>query len=493
MPLRTGLSLTGSSFTIEALPYRDARRLQMANRQRRTLTDEQRVHLTEKRKKMAGKTAVGDSSKTEGQFLRKWEARGSISFKQMRGFSRMFPLPIWMEPTTMRFNTNDITLTDARLHLGKSNFTLNGEISQIRKAMLRGGKLKGNFNLNSDYIDCNQLMQAVNNGMQYGENTDLLMLSDENIAQLNTESLQDSIAQTETDTTSQLFVLPAFLDVALHTNAKRIDFKDLELKNVVGEIVLRDQSINLSKLNIQSNMGNGNLTMVYRAKNGQEATAGLDLDMEDVKVEKLIALFPSIDTLVPMLRSFEGVLDCQVTATCKMDSTMSLIMPSINSSCYLHGDNMVLLDGETFTEISKTLMFKNKKRNMIDSISVDLAIKDNKIEVFPFLVEMDRYKVAVGGTHNLDMTFNYHLSVLKSPVPFKLGIDITGNLDDFKYKITKCKYKDIFKPAKQAELDSTRKNIRKDIRDAVRKQIEEAAPELGKDLALVKAADVWEP
>ena len=458
-----------------------------------TLTDEQRVHLTEKRKKMAGKTAVGDSSKTEGQFLRKWEARGSISFKQMRGFSRMFPLPIWMEPTTMRFNTNDITLTDARLHLGKSNFTLNGEISQIRKAMLRGGKLKGNFNLNSDYIDCNQLMQAVNNGMQYGENTDLLMLSDENIAQLNTESLQDSIAQTETDTTSQLFVLPAFLDVALHTNAKRIDFKDLELKNVVGEIVLRDQSINLSKLNIQSNMGNGNLTMVYRAKNGQEATAGLDLDMEDVKVEKLIALFPSIDTLVPMLRSFEGVLDCQVTATCKMDSTMSLIMPSINSSCYLHGDNMVLLDGETFTEISKTLMFKNKKRNMIDSISVDLAIKDNKIEVFPFLVEMDRYKVAVGGTHNLDMTFNYHLSVLKSPVPFKLGIDITGNLDDFKYKITKCKYKDIFKPAKQAELDSTRKNIRKDIRDAVRKQIEEAAPELGKDLALVKAADVWEP
>ena len=49
MPLRTGLSLTGSSFTIEALPYRDARRLQMANRQRRTLTDEQRVHLTERR------------------------------------------------------------------------------------------------------------------------------------------------------------------------------------------------------------------------------------------------------------------------------------------------------------------------------------------------------------------------------------------------------------------------------------------------------------
>ena len=120
---------------------------------------------------------------------------------------------------------------------------------------------------------------------------------------------------------------------------------------------------------------------------------------------------------------------------------------------------------------------------MIDSIAVDLAIHDNKIEVFPFLVEMDRYKVAVGGTHNLDMTFDYHLSVFTSPLPFKLGIDIKGNLDDFKFKIVKCKYKDFLKPAKQAELDSTRRNVREEIRETIRKQIREAAPELGNSLS----------
>ena len=139
---------------------------------------------------------------------------------------------------------------------------------------------------------------------------------------------------------------------------------------------------------------------------------------------------------------------------------------------------MVLLDGETFAEISKTLMFKNKKRNMIDSIAVDLAIRDNKMEVFPFLVEMDRYKVAVGGTQNLDMSFDYHISVLKSPVPFKLGIDIKGTMDDYKFKIVKCRYKDFLKPAKQAELDSTRRNVREEIRNEIRRQIRETAPEL---------------
>lgn len=386
----------------------------------------------------------------------------------------------------MKFNTNDITLTDARLHLGKSNFVLNGEINKIRQAMLRGGKLKGKFSLTSDYIDCNQLIKAMNSGMQYAEqhgSADQESLSAESLATLDTHTLQDSITVASLDTTDQVFVIPAYLDMTLHTDAKRIDFKDAELSNVEGEIIIRDQSINLSNLAMNSNIGRGNMTMFYTAKDNSGASAGFDLDMEDVMVEKLISLYPAIDTLVPMLRSFEGVVDCQITATCKMDSTMSIELPSLHSGCYLHGKNMVLLDGETFTEISKTLMFKNKKRNVIDSISVDLAIKDNKIEVFPFLVEMDRYKVAVGGTHNLDMTFNYHLSVLKSPVPFKLGIDITGNLDDFKYKIVKCRYKDLFKPAKEAELDSTRTNVRKEIRESIRKQIKETAPELVSSLS----------
>ena len=473
VPTRTGAVLAGSTFTIEALPYRDARRQRRNNRQP---TDS-----TRRTTRLAQQTAstATDSTQTSEQWLRQWEFRGNLSFQQMRGFSRYFPIPMRMAPTHLKFDTDNITLTDACLHLGKSDFTLNGEISRIRRAFLRGGRLKGNFQLESDYIDCNQLLYALNQGVSYAESDVPSSFSEENLTQLETQLLQDSLQTVPADTTNQLIILPSFLDMALHTHAKRIDFKDLQLEQVSGEVVLRNQSINLSKLDMQSNMGKGNLTMAYTPKNEQEATAGFDLNLEEIQVERLISLFPSMDTLMPMLRSFEGVLDCRIITTCRLDSTLSVIMPSINATCYLHGDNMVLLDGETFTEISKTLMFKNKERNLIDSISVDLAIKDNQIEVFPFLIEMDRYKVAVGGTHHLDMTFNYHVSVLKSPVPFKLGIDITGNLDDFKFKVTKCKYKDLFQPAKQAELDSTRTNIRKTLQDAVRQQLIQSAPELG--------------
>ena len=76
------------------------------------------------------------------------------------------------------------------------------------------------------------------------------------------------------------------------------------MEDVKGEVVIRDQSINLSDLCMSSNIGSGDLTMVYTTKTDQEATMGFELSLNDILVERLISLFPDIDTLVPMLRSF---------------------------------------------------------------------------------------------------------------------------------------------------------------------------------------------
>lgn len=479
---RTGAVLSGSQFTLEALPYRDAIR----QRLERSARDRRRAAFRLARPSgQRDTTAVADTSATS-RLLRRWEARGKIDFDRLRLFSRYFPIPIYMDGTSVSFSTNRVTLKDARLHLGKSDLRLNGQLSQLRTVALRGGTLKGQLSVESDLVDCNQLLLAMNRGARFAkqDQNSHASFNTDSITSLENQDMEIAAGDTlRTDTTTRLMVVPKFLDLSLHTDAKRILFKDLELKNVVGEVVVRDQTLNLSELRMDSNIGDGNLTMVYSTPDQAHASMGLELGLDKIQVNKLIDLFPSMDTLVPMLRSFEGVVDCQITATCQTDSTMSVLLPTLNASCFMRGKNMVLLDGETFTEISKTLMFKNKERNLIDSIAVDLAIKDNKIEVFPFLVEMDRYKVAVGGTHNMDMSFNYHLSVLKSPVPFKLGIDITGNLDDFKFKIVRCKYKDFLQPAKQAELDSTRRNVRELIRDEIRRQIREAAPELGNSLS----------
>ena len=227
---------------------------------------------------------------------------------------------------------------------------------------------------------------------------------------------------------------------------------------------MKDQYVQMTDLSMRSQAANVQTTLIYKASDPRRAYAGFDLRMDDIDVASLVSFMPSLDSIVPMLRSFEGQVDFHIAGESDLDSTLMIDLPTLRSAAYLDGRNLVLMDGETFAEISKMLMFKNKERNLIDSISVDFLVKDGIIEIFPFLVEMDRYKVAVGGEQHIDMTFDYHISVLKSPIPFRLGLDVYGSLDDTKFRITKAKYKDLFIPSRRAKVDSAQLNVRAQIR-----------------------------
>jgi hypothetical protein len=397
-----------------------------------------------------------------------WRLGGTLSFSSARLFSRYYPLPMRMEATTVAFNANAVNFSGARLNVGSNLFTITGEALNLRRAFLRGDTLRGVLTVESDHMDCNQLVSAAARGLQYADAQ--AALADPPDGEFTDEGMETDTLPALADTTPAFFVVPPRLDLTLHLHAQKVDYKDLLLHDVVGEICLRNQSIRLKKLEIDSNMGKGKLTLFYTARDRHGATAGLDLDISGVLVERLLHLYPPIDSLLPMLRSFEGILDGRLTALCDIDSTGALDLGSLNCLALLSGRNLVLLDGETFAEISKTLMFKNKERNVIDHLSVDVSIRDRRIEIFPFLLEIDRYRVAVGGTHNLDQSFNYHISVLRSPVPFKLGIDVSGTIERPRYKVAKCRYKNTFDPAREQPLLDTKLNLHTALLDILRRQ-----------------------
>jgi hypothetical protein len=134
---------------------------------------------------------------------------------------------------------------------------------------------------------------------------------------------------------------------------------------------------------------------------------------------------------------------------------------------------MALLDGETFSMIAKKLYFKNKKRNIIDSISVDLMLDNGTISVFPFVLSIDRYVAAIGGTQNLDMSFQYHISILKWPVPLiKIGLNLWGDPDNIHYRIASRKYENLLTPVKEKSLQSVVVDLRQQLHDGLRKSID---------------------
>jgi hypothetical protein len=200
---------------------------------------------------------------------------------------------------------------------------------------------------------------------------------------------------------------------------------------------------------------------------------GLDFHMMDVEIAELLKIIPDVDSIMPMLRSFSGKGEFHMAAETYLDSLYNLKPSTIRGAASIRGTDLVLMDGETFSEIAKTLKFSKKTFNKVDSLAAEFTIFKKEIDIYPFLIVMDKYKGVVAGRHNMDMSFDYHISVVQSPLPFKLGIDITGTLDDLKYRLAKCRYAELYRPAARGEVQNRQLELRRMIREALTQKLAE--------------------
>ncbi|WP_347047277.1 AsmA family protein [Bacteroides fragilis] len=382
-----------------------------------------------------------------------WMPKGIVGFNRLRFRTPEFGLPIRMSKTAVTVDGPKITLKNASVRIGRSNMTATGDMMGVYRAMTKGEKLTAHLSLTSDLIDCNQLI----NSLSFPEDT--------------TEVLTDSVPSE-----MKLFVIPRNIDFELQTDLKKVIFEKMLFENVHGAVDIKNQAIHLEDLSMRALDADMKAVMVYKAGSPRGGYAGFDFKIRNINIAKLVDFVPALDTIVPMLRSFKGRVMFDVAADARLDSAMNIRIPTLRSAIHIKGDSLVLMDGETFAEISKMLMFKNKKENVFDSISVNVTVHDGNVTVYPFLVEIDRYKAAVGGEQGLDMNFNYHISILKSPLPFKAGVNISGNLDKMKFRIGKAKYKDAVTPAAVHRVDSTRMNMGNEIVNRFRRVVSGRQP-----------------
>lgn len=397
-----------------------------------------------------------------------WWPKGYVDFKGLRAYTPLFPLRLRMPGTRIHFDRKEVVLDSAVLKMGKSDMRLTGSITNLRKAFFKKEDLIAELTVESDMINCNQIMRAFDMGTAYAEKVkaglaERISNEEEDIDKM------DVVSDTANyEGASSVFVVPKGVNFVFKTDLRKVLFGNLVMEDIYGQMVMKNQCIQVNDLNMSSSAADIEATMIYKASDTTKAYTGFDVRMHDIRIDSLVHVLPSLDTIFPMLRSFEGEVDFRIAAETWLDSTMMVDLPTLRAGAYLDGHNLVLMDGETFAEISKMLMFKNKKRNMIDTISVDMTIKDGEVEIYPFLLEMDRYKVAIGGKHNLDMSFKYHISLLKSILPFRAGVDISGTLEKMKFRITKAKYKDLFIPSRRAKLDTTQLNLRNKMHEMLR-------------------------
>ena len=375
-----------------------------------------------------------------------WPITGDISFDQLYAYTPIFPLLLKMPKTKFSFKPGVISLDHAKIEVGNSDIEATGKVYELGNAFFDDKMLKGELEVNSQMMDINQFIQALQEGERPIDKTP------EEVMAQNQGSLSEPVS-----TKPRSFVVPKKLDLTLNSKFKKVHYKNFKIDDLIGIIKIKDQKIDLANLQMTTMAAKMTTSAAYESKEVGKASLDFDFKIFDIDLSKLTELLPVLDTLLPMVNSFEGKVNARMKGNTIVDKNLGMSAASIDAIAHVTGNDLVILSGETFEKMAKMLFFKNKEQNTIDKLEFAMIFNDKEIEIFPSVVTVDRYKVAIGGHHNLDLTYDYHVSILKSPMPFKAGIDLKGTEDDMDFKITKAKYKHLFstKERQRKKADST--------------------------------------
>ena len=396
------------------------------------------------------------------QFLRNWSITGGITAQRASVSTPAFPLKSRLNDFNLTFNNDSVVLHNVRYTAGSSDFTINGEVSNIRRSLTsRSGRqvLKVRFDVESDTIDINEIADAIFRGCAA---TAATIDPDDYDADFEVTADTDSIGP---------LLIPTNVDLSLNMRANNIRYADMLFHDFSGQVRAARGALHLNDLAAHSPDGDITLSALYSAPRRQDMQFGFGLMVDRFRIDRFLRLVPALDTIMPMMSGISGVIHSELAATCSVDSAMNLQLPSLTAAVRIGGDSLCLIDSETYRSIGKWLMFKDKTRNIIDHMDVLLTVADSRMQIYPFIFDIDRYRLGVQGYNDLAFNFDYHIAVLKSPLPFKFGINLRGNPDDYSIRLGKARLKE-GQATDVAMADTTRINLVNELQNVFRRGVE---------------------
>lgn len=398
--------------------------------------------------------AHADYDETGDNILAQWDPHLAVDVHAGDVETPMLTLPMEIPHIKFDYADGHFTINDSRILLGNSDFGLRGDVHSIDSFINKTGLLKADLDFRSSYTDVTQLMELVSG---FGA-------TDESVEEEPEETAEDATAEEEP------FMVPLGVDVKLNTDIRTVNVNGFDFDDIGGHLLVKDGVLVLEEMGFTSDAARMQLTAMYKSPRKNHLFVGFDFHLLDIEIDELIHMVPDVDSIVPMLKAFDGEAEFHFAGETYLKSNYDIKMSTLRAAAAIEGKDLVVMDNETFAQISKYLLFDKDTKNVVDSLSVELTVFKDEVDLYPFLISMDNYKAVIGGRHNINeaFDFNYHISLTS---PLRLGLDVGGTLDDMRFKLVGCKYAQMYNPKKQNAVQARTLQLKKIISDSLKDNV----------------------
>ncbi|GHC64180.1 AsmA-like C-terminal region-containing protein [Ulvibacter litoralis] len=298
-----------------------------------------------------------------------------------------------MSPGTIRLN--ELAATS-----GQTDIQATGTIENLIPWVMAKQDLKGRFNVQSNTFNVNDFMTS------------------------ETEASKGTAKASEASLQKESVKIPDFLDATIDFSAKKILYDNIVLENAKGTVGIKNEAASLS--NVASKIFGGDIAFSGNVDTKNAVpTFGMNLDLKKIDIGQSFGQLELLKYIAPIAKALDGDLNTTLQLSGELTENLTPNLATLAGNAIaqiltaeVDKDKMPLV-----SKLGEQVKFLNIDKLSLRDVSTALTFNNGKIEVKPFDFEVKGVKMTVGGSHGLDKSIDYNLTM---DVPAKyLGSDVT--------------------------------------------------------------------
>ncbi len=336
------------------------------------------------------------------------DARGTASLTNFN-YDAGFKNELKVVNANLTMQPGTITLKELNAKTGQTDIKASGNIQNLIPFLMSKQDLKGRFAVQSNTFNVNDFMA-----------------SEDSVSENNSKEKGTASQKT---TSSETVKIPDFLDATLDFNANKVIYDNLELKNAKGTAAIANETITIS--NFTSDIFGGNIALSGNVSTKTETpTFAMALDLSKIDIDQSFEKLEMFQFLVPIAKALHGNLNTKFELTGQLTNDLS---PKLSTLAGTALAQIITAEVDSqqaplLAALGNKVSFLNLDRLSLRDVSTNFTFNNGKIEVKPFDFDIKGINVAVAGTHGLDKSIDYNVTM---DVPAKyLGNDVTKLLQN---------------------------------------------------------------
>lgn len=332
---------------------------------------------------MADVALGGKASYLLGNQIDKCVAKGNVDVQNILYAADGIP-QVQIPNSTFTFTPSALKLTNTNILVGSSDVQLSASLENYLGYLFAGSTIKGTLNIDSQSINLDELMGSDDSAEQVVEDTPQ-------------EAAKSAVTRVES------VQVPSNIDFKMNVNLKKVVFGSMPLRNVAGNLIIKDSKIDMSNLSLNMMGGGVVVNGLYSTPSYEDALfkAGIN-----VKSLKFADIAKDLGINSPLMSAITGSISSHFDVNAPLKGT-SPDLGMLSASGSLAIKSLGLPEMEMLSLAADLLGDDRLKNPKVEDFAVDFEIKDGVVSTKPIEIMVSGYKVRLEGQAKLDQSINY--------------------------------------------------------------------------------------